>query len=39
MRMFSSSGNPNARNLFGVLGEFQKQSGIHLHAQSIRELA
>jgi DNA-binding phage protein len=36
MRMFSRTGNPNARNLFSVLGELQKQSGIHLHAQSIR---
>ena len=37
MRMFSPSGNPNARNLFGVLGELQKQSGVQLHAQSLRE--
>ena len=37
MRMFSPSGNPNARNLFGVLGELQKQSGVHLHAQSVKE--
>ncbi len=36
MRMFGPSGNPNARNLFGVLGELQKQSGIHLHAQSMK---
>ncbi len=36
MRMFGPSGNPNARNLFGVLGELQKQSGIHLHARSIK---
>lgn len=34
MRMFGPSGNPNARNLFGVLGELQRQSGVHLHAQS-----
>jgi len=34
MRMFSPSGNPNARNLFGVLGELQKQSGVYLHAQT-----
>jgi len=32
MRMFSPSGNPNARNLFGVLGELQKQSGVYIHA-------
>jgi len=36
MRMFGPSGNPNARNLFGVLGELQRQSGVHLHAQSAR---
>lgn len=36
MRMFSPSGNPNARNLFGVLDELQRQSGIHLHAQSVK---
>ena len=39
MRMFSRTGNPNARNLFSVLGQLQKQSGIHLHAQSIRSNA
>jgi DNA-binding phage protein len=36
MRMFSRTGNPNARNLFGVLGELQKRSGILLHARSAR---
>jgi hypothetical protein len=39
MRMFSPSGNPSATNLFAVLGELQKESGIHLHAQSVREAA
>jgi DNA-binding phage protein len=39
MRMFSPSGNPTATNLFGVLGELQKQSGVQLHAQSVREAA
>jgi DNA-binding phage protein len=39
MRMFSPSGNPNARNLFGVLGELQRQSGVQLHAHSTREAA
>ncbi len=34
MRMFSSAGNPNAKNLFGVLGELQRQSGVQLHARS-----
>jgi DNA-binding phage protein len=37
MRMFSPSGNPNARNLFNVLSELQKQSGVQLHAQTIKD--
>ncbi len=37
MRMFGPSGNPKASNLFSVLGELQKQSGVQLHAQSVRE--
>ena len=37
MRMFGPSGNPNARNLFGVLGELQRRSGVYLHARSVRE--
>ncbi len=36
MRMFGPSGNPNARNLFGVLGELQKQSGVHLRTQGAK---
>ena len=28
MRMFGPSGNPNARNLFSVLSELQKASGV-----------
>jgi DNA-binding phage protein len=39
MRMFSPAGNPNARNLFGVIGELQKQIGVQLRAQSVREAA
>ena len=31
IRMFSPSGNPQARNLFGVIGYLQKQAGIELH--------
>jgi DNA-binding phage protein len=31
IRMFSSRGNPQARNLFGVIGYLQKQAGIELH--------
>jgi len=39
MRMFSPTGNPSATNLFAVLGELQKESGVYLHAQSVREAA
>lgn len=31
MRMFSPRGNPQARNLFSVIGYLQKQAGIELH--------
>ena len=31
IRMFGPRGNPQARNLFGVLGYLQKQSGSYLH--------
>ena len=31
MRMFSPSGNPQARDLFGVIGYLQKQAGIEPH--------
>ena len=31
IRMFSPRGNPQARNLFGVIGYLQKQAGISLH--------
>lgn len=30
MRMFGPAGNPNARNLFSVIGELQKESGVSL---------
>jgi DNA-binding phage protein len=39
MRMFSPGGNPTAANLFAVLSELQKEAGVHLHAQSVREPA
>ncbi len=39
MRMFSPAGNPKASNLFSILGELQKESGVHLHAQSVRDAA
>lgn len=31
IRMFGSRGNPQARNLFTVLGYLQKQAGLTLH--------
>lgn len=31
MRMFGPRGNPQARNLFAVLGQLQKQAGLSLH--------
>ncbi len=31
IRMFSPRGNPQARNLFGVIGYLQKQAGVALH--------
>ena len=34
IRMFGPKGNPNADNLFKVLGHLQKQAGIQLHVGS-----
>ena len=31
IRMLSPRGNPQARNLFGIIGYLQKQAGIELH--------
>ena len=31
IRMFSPRGNPQARNLFSVIGYLQKQAGVELH--------
>ena len=31
IRMFRPTGNPQARNVFGVIGYLQKQAGIELH--------
>jgi hypothetical protein len=31
MRMFGPRGNPQARNLFGIIGYLQKQAGVELH--------
>ena len=34
IRMFGARGNPQARNLFSVLGYLQKRAGIALHVQA-----
>ena len=31
IRMFGPCGNPQAKNLFSVIGYLQKQAGVHLH--------
>ena len=31
MRMFGPRGNPQANNLFSVIGYLQKRAGLHLH--------
>ena len=31
IRMFGPRGNPQARNLLGIIGYLQKQAGVHLH--------
>jgi hypothetical protein len=31
IRMFGPRGNPQARNLFGVIGYLQRQAGVQLH--------
>jgi DNA-binding phage protein len=31
IRMFGPRGNPQARNLFGVIGYLQKRAGVQLH--------
>ena len=36
MRMFGPNGNPQARNLFEVIGRLQEREGLHLKVQSVR---
>jgi hypothetical protein len=31
IRMFGPRGNPQARNLFGVIGYLQREAGVELH--------
>jgi hypothetical protein len=35
IRMFGPKGNPQARNLFGVIGYLQKHAGVELHVASV----
>ena len=34
IRMFGPSGNPQARNLFGVIGYLQEQAGVELRVEA-----
>ena len=36
MRMLGPGGNPQARNLFEIIGHLQKREGVHLRVQSTR---
>ena len=36
MRMFGPNGNPQARNLFEVIGRLQEREGLHLKVQAVR---
>src|ERR1700722_4595378 len=36
IRMFGPRGNPQARNLFGVIGYLQKRAGVQLHVTDAR---
>ena len=36
MRMFGPAGNPNARNLFEVIGHVQRREGIQLEVSAVR---
>ena len=36
MRMFGPNGNPQARNLFEVIGCLQEREGLHLRVQAVR---
>ncbi|MCY4496923.1 MAG: transcriptional regulator [Rhodospirillaceae bacterium] len=36
MRMFGPNGNPQARNLFEVIGRLQEREGLHLKVEAVR---
>ena len=37
MRMFGPNGNPQARNLFEIIGRRQEHEGLHLKVQVVRQ--
>lgn len=39
MRMFGPTGNPQAKNLFTVISQLQKQTGMKLHVMAARQRA
>ncbi len=36
MRMFGPKGNPQARNLFEIIGPLQKREGVHFEVRTVR---
>ncbi len=36
MRMFGPKGNPQARNLFEIIGALQKSEGVHFEVRTVR---
>jgi hypothetical protein len=36
MRMFGPKGNPQARNLFEIIGYLQKREGVHFELRTVR---
>ncbi len=36
MRMFGPKGNPQARNLFEIIGTLQKREGVHFEVRAVR---
>jgi hypothetical protein len=36
MRMFGPKGNPQARNLFEIIGYLQKREGLHFEVRAVR---
>ncbi len=36
MRMFGPRGNPQARNLFEIIGYLQKHEGLHFEVRAVR---